>query len=180
VVDANTLLLRPLPDPWRGERVILSLGALQPADRCWFHASAHFLGLPRSGPPIAPVNQPLRRSVARAMLRWIARVHRAASPLSPLVAGMVAGSRRGMPFWTEYGLYRGFAFHAARKSHLYRDGTRDLAYDRHGHEGGCLEQWLRGLKRDRPGMVKVYARRPGFRWGEQALRRLCDRIPACR
>jgi hypothetical protein len=179
VLDSNTLLLEPLADPWCEERVVLSLGGLQPADRRWFDSSARFLALPPSGPPVAPVNQPLRRSVARALLTWIAGIY-CSSPVRVLIASMVAGVRRGGPFWTEYGLYRTYAFHRARQAHFFRRGIRDVAYYRHTREGKQLDEWLGWLKHSRPQMVKVYARRPGFHMSERALRVLCERIRACR
>jgi hypothetical protein len=179
VLDSNTLLMQPLPDPWQERRVVLALAELGAPDRSWFEASARFLGLPSDGPRIAPVNQPLRRTVVRALLKWIARTH-GCPALEALVPAMIAGCRRGSPFWTEYGLYRSFAFHVAPRAHCYGDGIRDVAYYHRDRQGRYLEEWLAGLRLSRPHMVKFYARRPDYRLDVYEIGRICDLIRECR
>jgi hypothetical protein len=124
------------------------------------------------------VNQPLRRSVVRALLAWIARAY-SCSPLDALVPATLAGRHRDDPVWTEYGLYRSFAFHVAPSAHGYGD-VRSVAYYDHQVQGPRLVEWLRELGEDRPSMVKVYARRPTYRLAERELRELCEQIRACR
>ena len=179
LIDANTLLMRPLPDPWDDGRVVLALQGLASSDRLWFASSAEFLGLPGAGPPIAPVNQPLRRSVVRAMLARIRGDH-GRPAIDTLVGAMRAGSRRGSPLWTEYGLYRSFAFHLAPDAHLCVEGIRDVAYFHRDRQGRDLAAWLEAIRRSKPHMVKLYARRPQYSLDVYEVARLCDQIRECR
>jgi hypothetical protein len=179
VVDSNTLLMEPLPDPWQDGQVRLALGALNPFDTRCFESSARFIGVSPRGPSVDPVNQPLRVSVVRALLDRIQRVY-SCEPVTALIWSMYASGRDGARVWTEYGLYRSFAFHVARFAHRYYEDTERVAYYNHAREGLRVRQWLCSLKSSQPKMVKVYARRPTYRMDTRELCRLCDQIRACR
>jgi hypothetical protein len=177
VVDSNTLLMEPLPDPWQEGKIVLSVGDLNPFDRRCFESSARFLNLPLRGPAMDPVNQPLRASVVHALFARIARLY-PGSPVSTLIMSLYAADRHGIPAWTEYGLYRTFAFHAAEAAHCFGEGTERVGYYDHEQEGERVEEWLGSLKRTSPKMVKVYARRPTYRMDVSEYHRLCERIRA--
>jgi hypothetical protein len=179
VLDANTILLKPLPDPWHKRSVALDLELQLPVDKLWFQASADFLGLPEAGAPIRAVNQPLRRSVTRKLLRWIHRVY-GRPPVITLAAAMIAGVRRSQPLWTEYGLYSSFAYHFAPEAHSYGTALDRLAYYRHSIEGQRVMDWLGELRAEPPHMVKVYAWRPNYCLGDAEFTRICDQIRQCR
>jgi hypothetical protein len=179
VLDANTLLLEPLPDPWQEGQVVLAVGTPHPFDTRCFDSSARFLGVPPDGPSMDPVNQPLRGTVVRALLEWIEHRYFCRA-VEALVSSIYAGRGRPTPLWTEYGLYRSFAFHVATSAHRYHEDSERVAYYNHARHGPQLQQWLGSLKRSRPKMVKVYARRPDYLMETRELDQLCDRIRACR
>jgi hypothetical protein len=158
VLDANTLLLEPLPEFSPIDPIPLALDDLLPEDLKWFAASAQFLGLPPPDTPIAPVNQPLRRSVVQQMLSFIAW-RSGKNPVAELADCIVAGQRAGSPIWTEFGLYHCFATYLAPAAHRLGENRR-IYYYRHHREGPKFPKWLLEIKRTRPPMLKVYARRP--------------------
>jgi hypothetical protein len=177
VLDANTLLLQALPEFSPIDPIPLAREEPLPEDLKWFAASAGFLGLPPPDVPIAPINQPLRRSVARQMLNFIAR-RSGNNPVAELACSMVAGQRAGSPIWTEFGLYHCFARCFTPSAHRVGEYRR-IHYYRHHVEGQILAEWLMEIKRTRPSMLKVYARRPNiYQLTNRQLDSVYDRIRA--
>ena len=174
VLDANTLLLQPLPEFSAYAPVPLALDALLPEEFQWFTASAKFLGLPPPEVPMATVNQPLRRSVVQEMLGYIAR-RSGKNPVEELIDQMVRGQRAGRPAWTEYGLYNTFARYCTPQAHRLGKERR-IFYYRHDKEGRNFERWLAEIALKKPQMLKIYAHRFNYQLSDSQLDRIYGRI----